>query len=84
MLCHKGFEMSSAALVLLVVLGQGPRVETTADPAALVRQLGAPRFAERQAAAADLERLGSPALPALRDARSRATWKSRPGRLPCS
>ena len=44
--------MSSAALLLLVVLGQLPRPEPIADPAALVRQLGAPRFADRQAAAA--------------------------------
>lgn len=61
--------MSSAALVLLVVLGQVSRAEPPADPASLVRQLGAPCFADRQAAAAEIERLGSPALPALRDAR---------------
>jgi hypothetical protein len=61
--------MSSTALVLLVVLGQLPTAETAADPAALVRQLGAPRFSDRQAAAVELERIGGPALPALRAAR---------------
>jgi hypothetical protein len=57
------------ALVLLVALGQLPKAETASAPAALVRQLGAPRFSERQAAALELERIGSPALPALRAAR---------------
>ena len=61
--------MSSAALLLLVALGQVPRPEPTPDPAALVRELGAPRYAERQAAALELERMGSPALPALRTGR---------------
>ena len=58
--------MLSRALVLLVALGQTSLAETAPDPTALVRQLGAPRFADRQAAAAELERLGSPAVPALR------------------
>lgn len=35
---------------------------------ALVEQLGADRFADREAAAATLEKIGTPALPALRDA----------------
>jgi hypothetical protein len=61
--------MSNTALVLLVLLGQVPTAETAPDPAALVRQLGAPRFSDRQAAALELERVGSLALPALRAAR---------------
>ena len=40
------------------------------DPADLVKRLGAPRFAEREAAAARLVGLGRRALPALRVARS--------------
>jgi hypothetical protein len=59
----------SAALLLLVVLGQSPHAEADVTSAALVRQLGAPRFADRQAAARELERMGSPALPALLAAR---------------
>jgi hypothetical protein len=39
------------------------------DVAALVAGLGAPRFADRQAADAALRKLGAPALPALRGAR---------------
>lgn len=39
---------------------------TTIDPAALVAELGAPRFAQRQAAEESLGRLGRGALPALR------------------
>ena len=63
--------MSIAALFLLVGLGQSPGsgASPSTDPAALVRQLGAPRFADRQAAAVALERLGAPALPALHAAR---------------
>jgi hypothetical protein len=64
--------MSIAALFLLVGLGQSPSAEASPnpDPAALVLQLGASRFAERQAAGTALERLGSLALPALQAARA--------------
>jgi hypothetical protein len=63
--------MSIAALFFLVGLGQSPGsvASPNPDPAALVLQLGAPRFADRQAAAVALERLGAPALPALHAAR---------------
>ena len=64
--------MSIAALFLLVALGQSPgsgASPSDPDPAALVCQLGASRFADRQAAAVALERLGAPALPALQAAR---------------
>ncbi len=62
--------MSSAAILLLAALGQfSPPEPASSDAAALVRGLGAPRFAERQSAAVELERIGSPALPALRAAR---------------
>lgn len=59
--------MSVASLVLLVVLGQRPAASV--DPSDLVARLGAPRYAERQAATEALERLGRQALPALRTAR---------------
>jgi hypothetical protein len=57
--------MYGANLVLFVLLGQGP----ADDPAALVGRLGSPRYAEREAAADALERLGRQAIPALRAAR---------------
>jgi hypothetical protein len=57
--------MLSASLVLSVVLGQVP----ASDPAELVARLGAARYAEREASAAALEKLGRPALAALRGAR---------------
>jgi hypothetical protein len=57
--------ITGASLALLVVLGQVP----AADPSELVNRLGAARFADREAAAAGLERLGRRALPALRTAR---------------
>ena len=69
----EGPAMSIAALFLLVALGQSPgsgaSPSSSPDPAALVQQLGASRFADRQAAAVALERLGAPALPALQAAR---------------
>jgi hypothetical protein len=61
--------MLGANLMLLVLLGQVEQAGADRDPAALVVQLGAAREADRQAAAAALERIGRPALPALRTAR---------------
>jgi hypothetical protein len=55
------------ALGLAVIAGL-PTVRAD-DPAALVERLGAPRYAEREAAAQALEALGREALPALRSAR---------------
>ena len=40
------------------------------DPVELVRKLGAPRYADRQAASTQIEELGADALPALRMARA--------------
>jgi hypothetical protein len=56
-----------ASLALWVVLGQSPGASP--DPSELVASLGAPRYAERQAATKALEKLGRQALPALRAAR---------------
>ncbi|HEX8202895.1 MAG TPA: hypothetical protein VF590_20635 [Isosphaeraceae bacterium] len=53
--------MIVAHLAMIAVLGLAPE----GDPAALVDRLGSPRFAEREAAAASLERLGRRALPSL-------------------
>jgi hypothetical protein len=57
--------MTGSTLLLIVVLGQTP----SNDPHDLVTSLGASRYAERERAAAALERLGRQALPALRVAR---------------
>lgn len=56
--------MTGVNLVLLVVLSQAP----SSEAASLVNKLGAPRYAEREAASTALERLGQRALPALRAA----------------
>ena len=56
-------------LVALVLLGQLSTSAPQSDPSALVGQLGAARYADREAAAGALERLGRAALPALRAAR---------------
>jgi len=61
--------MLGANLMLAVLLGQGPAAAANRDPAALVAQLGAARYADRQAAAEALEQIGRPALLALRTAR---------------
>jgi hypothetical protein len=57
--------MLGANLALIVLIGQVP----SAESAVLVDRLGSPRYAEREAAADDLERLGRQAIPALRAAR---------------
>lgn len=57
--------MFAAGLLFAIVLGQAP----AADPVELVNRLGAAKFAEREKAAAELEKLGRTALPALRAAR---------------
>jgi len=56
--------MTGASLVLIALLGQAP----SPSPSALVARLGANRYADREAAARELERLGRDALPALRAA----------------
>ena len=58
--------MLIAAVAMATVLGWA----CDEGPAELVAKLGSPRFAEREAAAESLRRLGHLALPALRKARS--------------
>jgi hypothetical protein len=62
--------MLIAKLTALVLIGQVASGGTNADPTSLVLQLGAPRYAEREAAGSALARIGGTALPALRAARS--------------
>ena len=57
------------ALLLLVGLGQVQGSEARTDAAALVLELGG-RYADRQAAALALERIGAPAIEALREGRA--------------
>src|SRR5262245_28972461 len=59
--------MLGLKVLMVVLLGQVP--ERRADLGRLVTQLGAPRYARREAASQSLEDLGRPALPALRAAR---------------
>jgi hypothetical protein len=61
--------MLVASIMAVVVLGQPLEADRKNEPSALVSQLGASRFAEREAAAQALERLGRAALPALHAAR---------------
>jgi hypothetical protein len=61
--------MLVASIMALVVLGEPREAEGNGQPSAIVSQLGAPRYAEREAAAQALERLGRAALPALHAAR---------------
>jgi hypothetical protein len=56
-------------VVVWALLGQLSASVPQSDPSALVGQLGAARYADREAAAGALERLGRSALPALRAAR---------------
>jgi len=57
--------MIGLCLAFSVLVGQ----TTEADPTELVKQLGSPRYAQREAAAETLESLGRTALPALRTAK---------------
>lgn len=59
--------MAGAICALLFLGFQAPELDT--DPARLVTLLGSQKYAERQAAAEALERLGRSAVPALRAAR---------------
>jgi hypothetical protein len=65
--------MLIAAVAAAVLLAWAPGD----GPAELVARLGSPQFAERQAAAESLKRIGRPALPALRKARSAADLEIR-------
>ncbi len=65
------------AVIGLLMLGAGRD-----DPASLVEQLGASRFADREQASRALEALGRDALPRLREARNSKIPRSRPGRPP--
>lgn len=56
--------MGMASLCMLLVTLGGPR----SDVSSLVDRLGSPRYADREAAASALEKLGADALPALREA----------------
>jgi hypothetical protein len=61
--------MLGANLALIVLMGQVPASDPSADPTELVARLGSPKYADREAAAGDLERLGRRAMAALRAAR---------------
>lgn len=52
-----------------LILATGLLLGAGTDPTSLVRRLGAPKFADREAASVEIERLGPEALPALRAAR---------------
>jgi hypothetical protein len=69
--------MIGAALSFLFVFGQVPSTGAPPDPSALVAQLGADRYSDREAAAEALARLGRLALPALRDNRLAADLEIR-------
>ncbi len=59
--------MVAASLVLVV--GLAAQSTPPADPSALVEQLGAARYADREAAASALAQIGRAAVPALQSAR---------------
>ena len=61
--------MLGGKLMLLAALSQVTSGSASPHPAALVEQLGSPRYADREAAAAALEQIGRPALVPLRKAR---------------
>ena len=57
--------MAIRLILLLSVMGL-----SGTDPSGLVKRLGAPKYADREAASAEIEKLGPEALPALRAART--------------
>ncbi len=69
--------MFGAVLSFLVIFGQVPSTGAGSDPSALVAQLGAARYSDREAAAEALIRLGRLALPALHDSRLAADLEIR-------
>jgi uncharacterized protein (TIGR03067 family) len=60
--------MPLVAVVSWLALAAGPDAPDAASIARLIRQLGSPEFAEREAATRRLEAVGEPALEALRQA----------------
>jgi hypothetical protein len=61
--------MLGATLILFAAVCPMQAGDTNQDPTALVVELGSSRYADRESAARALERLGRPALGALRSAR---------------
>jgi hypothetical protein len=61
--------MLTANLVVLAMLCQVQAGDASEKVVTLVEQLGSARYADREAAATSLERIGGPALAALRNAR---------------
>jgi len=68
---------ASAVIWFLVAVGQAQSTAPAMDPQALVAQLGASRYSDREAATEALIRLGRSALPALRDSRHAADLEIR-------
>ena len=60
---------------LLLVLQLVTQSPTSANPQILLEQLGAARYADREAAAVALEKLGRESIPVLQHGRARATWR---------
>ena len=83
--------MLGGKLVLMAALCQAQSADPTLEPTALVVELGSARYASREAAAQALERIGGPALAALRSARdsqdpevrTRATLLAQKSKVPC-
>jgi hypothetical protein len=58
-----------AWIIAMACAGPARAADDTTDPSALVARLGAARYADRESAAAALEKLGRAALPALKQGR---------------
>ena len=71
--------MLGAKLILSVVLCQVQAGDASQDPAALVAQLGSARYADREAAAQALERIGRPPSPPCASLAIRTTPRYEPG-----